>query len=224
MAAARSPIAIPPVAPAGSVAPSRIAPTNCRAMSQRPKCRNGRLTCGDAVDIIAVAMTNRPGGKTGGPLLSNSNSMIPRSSSIRTAAAPAASRIASTGAAISSRARAHRRRASAANSRMAAHTTGVQKAKFHSASRKSGNSATTSEIDSLSDRNTSDAVAASNATIALPMARTTSVGRRDRASSCADAKSWMPSVRLALGVTTVAGPDMRRMLGARSAPDGDRRP
>jgi hypothetical protein len=31
----------------------------------------------------------------------------------------------------------------------------------------------------------------------------------------------MPSVRPTLGVTTVPGPDMRRMLGAVSAPDGD---
>ena len=55
-------------------------------MSHRPKWRNGRLRCGDDVEIAAVATTSAPGGNTGGPLTSRSRSDTPRSSSMTRAA------------------------------------------------------------------------------------------------------------------------------------------
>ena len=67
VAAANSPAAIAATSPAGVVAPRNSAAVNCPAMFHRPKCRNGRLRCGDAVQITAVAMASGPGGNTGGP-------------------------------------------------------------------------------------------------------------------------------------------------------------
>ncbi len=86
-----------------------------------------------------------------------------------------------------------------------AHTTGAQNANRHRVSKKAGTSATRSANDSSSSTRSFDVSAAITTTSALTIARTTSVGRRDLGSSCAEANICSPSVRLANGRTTVRG-------------------
>src|SRR3954468_16250221 len=71
--AANRPMATAATAPVTVAAPSRRAATNWAAITQRPKCRNGRLRCGEAVDSVATASVSAPGGNVGGPLTSPSN-------------------------------------------------------------------------------------------------------------------------------------------------------
>ena len=79
------------------------------------------------------------------------------------------------------------------------HATGAQNASRHNVSKNDGTSPTTSATDCSSSVRSFDAIAATTTTSALTMARTTSVGRRDLGSSCADANNWSPSVFLASG-------------------------
>ena len=78
----RSPRPRRSAAPPRGTARRRAEPT----INQRPKWRNGRLRCGDAVERTAVDTTTTAGGNTGGPLTSKSRLMTLRSSSTTSAA------------------------------------------------------------------------------------------------------------------------------------------
>ena len=82
-------------------------------MSHRPKWRNGRLRCGEDVEIAAVATTRAPGGNTGGPSTSRSNSSTLRASSITKEETTAVVNRAMTNDPKMSRARARRPRSMA---------------------------------------------------------------------------------------------------------------
>ena len=133
-----SPNAIAAAAPDGSAAPSMIVPTNWNGISQRPRLRNGRLRCGDAVEITAVAMTRRPGGNMGGPSTSNSRSVKPVPSSMTIAATAAASTSERHGARTRSRASARRPRTRAATMSTSDHATGAQNDNRHNVSKNAG--------------------------------------------------------------------------------------
>ena len=147
VAAANSPNAMAADAPDGSAAPSMIAPTNWNGISQRPRLRNGRPRCGEAVEITAVAMTRSPGGKSGGPSTSNSTSLKAVPSSMTIAATTATRTSDRTGARIRSRASAPRPRTTAATMSTSDQATGAQNANRHKVSKNAGTSPTTSETD-----------------------------------------------------------------------------
>ena len=209
IAAASIPKAIAADPPDGNAAPSRIAPTNCIGISQLARLRNGRVRCGDAVDITAVATTTSAGGNTGGPSTSNSRSATPVPSSMTIAAAAAAPATPRPDASTRSRARARRPRATAATRSTSDHATGVQNINRHNVSKNPGTSATTPETDCSNSASNRDARPAMTTTSALTMATTASVGRRDLGSSCAEANNWSPSARLGGGRTAPAVPSLR---------------
>ena len=192
-AAARMPSATAADAPEGSAAPIMIAPTNCRPMSQSAKLRNGCVRCGDAVDITAVAMTTSIGGNTGGPSMSKARSATAVPSVMTIAATAAAPAVPTIAARTRSRVNAKRPRDDRDDDerqrprhRHPEHQPpqGVEK------SRNVGHRLPTAPVRYR--RTGAPPTPASNTTRALMMVTTTSVGRRARGSSCADANSCRP--------------------------------
>ena len=165
-----------------------------QAISHRPKWRNGRLRCGDDVEITAVATTSAPGGNTGGPLTSRSRAKTPRSSSMTRRR----SRRWSTGRCTNdpkmSRARACRPRSKAMPRSTTSRPTAPR--------RRSATAVRSGRAASRRARMTSASKSAGNfgepdadrhRPAALTIAMAMSVGRRARGSAWADAYSWKPA-------------------------------
>jgi hypothetical protein len=85
------------------------------------------------------------------------------------------------------------------------HATGIQNSNRHIVSKNPGTLDTTPDIACSESVSSVNANPDRTTTTALVIASTTSVGRRDLGSSCADAKSWSPSGRLAFGGTADPG-------------------
>ena len=197
-------------------------------MSHRPKWRNGLLRCGDDVEITAVA-TTRPGGKTGGPLVSKRRAKALRSSSITSAGDDRGEEHCKYGGGEDVTAES----TPAAERGDHDQRRGVDQRRpqgaRHSGSNSPGSASSSSASCGFEGCMAISAKAMQIANVAdtLTMTKAMSVGRRARRSSCAEAYSWKPrptegraataDTELGMGGSKVAAAD-----SGSSASTGDR--